>query len=594
MTESHDFPPEERDMMAEDQQSSPGCRSHMVLDLGSSYTVATLYDIVEGQYRLISRGSSLTTAGAPWYDAQSGFRSAVSQIAESTGRSLLNSRGFLISPRRQDGSGVDCFGMVVSAADPLRTILIGLLEDASIASAQKALRTIYSLEVDRFTLSEDRSEHSKLESLLRRDLDLVVIVGGSDGGSDERLLEQVDTLSIGLNLLDEFRRPQVIYAANSDLREQVFEKLDGVANVNLADNVRPSVDFEDLDDVIGLLASTYSSNKVSKIAGIEALKDASTLPVLPTAHAFGGITQFLAAINRGKVVGLDIGSGSTTMVVSNPENVELVVRSDLGLGAPVLNVLKNSGLADIFRWTDGLTRATEVRDVIYNKSLMPQTVPQDSKELVIEQAISSLLAKEATTGLTVGDYLTKGRKLKPIKLLVLRGGILTKSPSPGHPILAVIDGLQPTGVFKVVLDANDILPAMGLLASHNPQLVVQVLDSGSLLDSGWVVVADGQADPGKAVLRLTLEMNGEPTVNREIKYGDLELIPLAPGEVAKMTLRPASNFDVGKGPGQQTKHKVSGGALGLLIDARGRPISIEGDEAKNRSQQQQWLRVIAS
>ena len=594
MIEALELPSEDQDEVVDDRESFPDCRSHLVLDLGSSYTVATLYDIVEGQYRFISRGISLTTAGAPWYDVQRGFRSAVNQVSESTGRILVNSRGFLISPRRHDGSGVDCFGMVVSAAEPLKTLLIGLLEDASLESALRAIRTIYSLEVDRFSLSDDRSEHSKLESLLKREIDLVVIVGGSDGSADERLLEQVDTLSIGLNLLDDFRRPQIIYAANSDLQTQVLEKLDGIANIHLAENVRPTVDYEDLDDIIGLLATAYSVNKVNKIAGIQALSDACTMPVLPAAHAFGGITQYLAAVNRGKVVGLDIGSGSATMVVSDPKNVELVIRSDLGLGEPIVNVLNSNGFADIFKWTDGLTRATEVRDIIYNKSLMPQTLPQDSKELAIEQAISGLLAKEAATGLTVGEHITKGNKLKPIKLLVLRGGILTKSPSPGPPILSVIDGIQPTGVFRVVLDVNDILPAMGLLASHNPQLVVQVLDSNTLLDSGWIVVADGQADLGKAVLRITLEVSGEPADNREIKFGDLVLIQLAPGKVANMTLQPAPNFDVGKGPGQQAKHRISGGVLGLLIDARGRPINIEGDEAYKRKIQQQWMRVVAS
>ena len=74
-----------------------------------------------------------------------------------------------------------------------------------------------------------------------------------------------------------------------------------------------------------------------------------------------------------KVVGLDIGSGSVSLVVSDPDNVDLIVRSDLGLGAPMKNVLKNIGLTDIFGWTDGHTRANEVRDFIFNKSLMVLT-----------------------------------------------------------------------------------------------------------------------------------------------------------------------------------------------------------------------------
>lgn len=594
MTESIDSPSVALDDLKENTKPSPGCRSHLVLDLGVSNTVVTLYDIVEGQYRFISRGSSLTTARAPWFDVNHGFRAAVNQIAESTGRIIINSNGYLICPSRLDGTGIDCFGMVVSAAEPLRTVLLGLLEDVSLASARKALRTIYGLEVDRFSLSDDRSEHSKLESLLKSNIDLAFIVGGSDGGTDDQLLEQVDTLSIGLNLLDDFQRPRVIYAGNIDFREQVSAELSEVSEFYMAENLRPTVDHEELDGVIGLLAATYTRRKVREIPGIEAIIDLSSLPVMPTAHAFGGITEYLAALYDGKVVGLDIGSGSVSLVVSDPDNVDLIVRSDLGLGAPMKNVLKNIGLTDIFGWTDGHTRANEVRDFIFNKSLMAQTVPQNAKELILEQAIAGLLTKEIASGLTTGQHTTENGMLDSIDLLVLRGGILSKSPSPGLPLLAVLDGLQPTGVFKVVLDSHDTLPAMGLLATHNPQLVVQVLDSGVLTDVGWVVVASGQAELGTPVLRLSLEMEGAASVQREIKFGKLVLVPLAAGKVAELTLQPASSFDVGAGRGKRFTRKISGGKFGLLIDARGRPITIKGDEVTRRSHQQQWLKTVSS
>jgi hypothetical protein len=594
MTDSNGSPPEALKNITEDSDPFPGCRSHLVLDLGTCNTVVTLYDFVEGTYRFVSRGSSFTTAGAPWFDVNHGFRAALNQITEHTGRIVVNNNGYLICPSRIDGTGIDCFGMVASAADPLRTVLIGLLEDVSLASGQKALSTIYGLEVDRFSLSDDRSEHSRLESLLKRNVDLAVIVGGSDGGSDTRLLEQVDTLSIGLNLLDDFRRPRVVYGGNVDLQEQVTEALGETTDIYFARNVRPTVDDEELDSIIGLLASIYSSEKIGSLPGVVGIKEMSSLPVLPTAHAFGGITEYLAALYDGRVVGLDIGSGSVSLVVSDPDNVDLIVRSDLGLGAPIVNVLKNIGLTDIFSWTDGQTRATEVRDFIFNKSLMSQTVPQNAKELILEQAIAGLLTKEIASGLTAGTHLSENQILKSIKLLVLRGSILTRSPSHAYPLLAAIDGLQPTGVFKVVLDSHDVLPAMGLLATHNPQLVVQVLDGGVLTDIGWVVVAAGQSELGKPVLRLSMEMEGIAPVQREIKYGDLELIPFSAGKVADLVLQPAAGFDVGGGPGKRYTCKISGGTLGLLIDARGRPISVKGDEVTKRSRQQQWLRTISS
>lgn len=594
MTDSANLTSTPQDTTIEETESSPSCGSHLVVDFGTSYTVATLYDIVDGQYRFISRGSSLTTVGAPWYDVKFGLQVAVNRISESTGRKVLNSQGYLICPSRMDGSGVDCFGIVVSVSDPLKTAFICLMEDPSLQSARKAMKTIYSLEVDHFSISDARSEHDKLESLLTNDIDLALIVGGSDGSTDQRLLEEIHTLSIALSLLDDFRQPQVIYAANSDLSEEVSEELKEETTVVVTENVRPTVDYEEIDDLIGLAASLNLKKKIITVPGLDGIRDPSKLPILPTAHAFGGITEYLASLLEGKVVGLDIGSGSVSLVVSDPGKIDLIVRSDLGLGAPISNILQKQGLADIYSWTDGQTRSTEVRDFILNKSIMPHTLPTENKELVIEQAISGLLTKEIVADLKDSDHLAKNGKLAGIKLLVLRGGILSKSPSIGYPLLAVLDGLQPVGVFRVVLDTADVLPAMGLLAAHNPQLVVQVLDNDVLTDVGWVVVADGQGELGKPAVRLTLELSDGELVKRDIKYGALELIRLPHGQKADLALQPAPNINIGEGPGNASFHKITGGTLGLLIDARGELSSVKGDEVLKRKHQQRWLKVVSS
>jgi hypothetical protein len=456
------------------------------------------------------------------------------------------------------------------------------------------MKTIYSLEVDHFSSSDARSEHDKLESLLTNDIDLAMIVGGSDGSSDRRLLEEIHTLSIALSLLDDFRQPQVLYAANSDLSQEVSDELREETDVIVTDNVRPTVDYEEIDDLIGLIASLNLKKKILTVPGLDGIRDPSKLPILATSHAFGGITEYLASLLEGKVVGLDIGSGSVSLVVSDPGKIDLIVRSDLGLGAPISNILYKKGLMDIYSWTDGQTRSTEVRDFILNKSIMPHTLPQESKELVIEQAIAGQLTKEIAAELKDSDHLSKNGKLAGIKLLVLRGGILSKSPSVGYPLLAVLDGLQPVGVFRVVLDTDDVLPAMGLLAAHNPQLVVQVLDNDVLTEVGWVVVADGQGELGKPVVRLTLQLSDGELIKRDIKYGELAIIRMLPSQQANLALQPAPGINIGEGAGKPSFHKIAGGVLGLLIDARGELSRVKGDEVLKRKHQQQWLKVVSS
>ena len=57
-----------------------------------------------------------------------------------------------------------------------------------------------------------------------------------------------------------------------------------------------------------------------------------------------------------------------------------------------------------------------------------------------------------------------------------------------------------------------------------------------------------------------------------MRFGEIKLLPLGPDEWAKVTIEPARGFDFGAGPGKKITRKVRGGTVGLILDARGRPL----------------------
>jgi hypothetical protein len=60
-----------------------------------------------------------------------------------------------------------------------------------------------------------------------------------------------------------------------------------------------------------------------------------------------------------------------------------------------------------------------------------------------------------------------------------------------------------------------------------------------------------------------------------------------------MTIQLHRQFDLGMGGyGQGGSFAVEGGLAGLVIDARGRPLAMESDPAKNRKSQDDWLTQI--
>jgi len=60
-----------------------------------------------------------------------------------------------------------------------------------------------------------------------------------------------------------------------------------------------------------------------------------------------------------------------------------------------------------------------------------------------------------------------------------------------------------------------------------------------------------------------------------------------------LEIRPARHFDIGLGqPGRGALAEVEGGILGIIIDARGRPLRLPKDETQRQAHIRQWLEEL--
>lgn len=73
----------------------------------------------------------------------------------------------------------------------------------------------------------------------------------------------------------------------------------------------------------------------------------------------------------------------------------------------------------------------------------------------------------------------------------------------------------------------------------------------------------------------------------EIRAGELLTVPVPP-HVHEVRIEPAKTLDMGAGPGKALTVKVKGGEVGLILDARGRPLRWPRPEAKLRCVER-WL-----
>jgi len=576
--------------------SIPDADSFLAVDVGSVSTRAVLFDVVGGRYRFIAMGTSPTTAIAPYRNIGEGVRVALDRIQTVTGRTLIGADEQLIMPVAPDGSGVDRFAATISTGDPLKVVVVGLLDDISLESARRLAATTYSKVVNVFSLNDRRKQDARINTILRLHPNLVVAAGGTDGGASQSVLKLLEAVGLANYLQSPDQRTEVLFAGNQSLKEEVESSLGGVTELHFAPNLRPTLDVEQLDAPQAEMARLFTQLRARQISGVEDLAHWAGGNLLPTASAFGRIVRFQsqAHATRKGVLGIDVGATATTVAAAYAGELSLGVYPQFGLGRCLSELPDQIPLNNMMRWVAADVSEADLRDYLFNKSIHPESLPATADEIAIEQALARQVMQGALKQAAYSfprDVVPPGDGLLPsFEPIITTGSVLAQAPNLAQSVLMMLDGIQPTGITTMVLDQNQIIWALGAAAPVNPALVVQVLDSNSLLHIGTVISPMGNVRAGSPVLRVKVIYDNGQEAGLEVKQGNLEVLPLPAGRVAKLQLQPLHRADIGMGaPGRGGGLRVTGGAMGVIIDARGRPLQLPADRARRQEMFKKWL-----
>ncbi len=574
--------------------------SLLALDIGTINTRALLFDVINGHYRFVAAGSAKTTAGAPFLDAGEGVRMAINRLEELTGRVILGSGDNLITPTRPEGSGVDAVVMTMSAGPPLKVVAVGLLEEVSVESARHLAETTYSNIVGKLSLNDRRKQEIRIDTILKLRPDLIIIAGGIEGGASRSIRKLLEAIGLSNFLLPREQRPQVLYAGNQSMQKEVKESLGSVSDLHFSPNIRPTWEIEQLAPAQQQLTEIFRKIRSKQVLSIRELDGWAHGRMMPTAVAFERVIRFLSKIydpSKG-VLGIDIGASSTTIATAFTGKSSLGVYPQFGLGANLPNLLRYIRLDDIHHWLSEEIPAETIRDYIYNKAAFPASLPATTEELAIEQAITrqvmQLSIKKISSGFPKRIARNRSGILPWFEPVMATGSVLTQAPTHGQSMLMLLDGLQPTGVTTILLDQNNLVSALGAAADVNPLLAIQVLGSNTMLNLGAVIAPVGTARIGTPILRVKITYDDGREANLDVKYGSLEVLSLPMGAVATIRLQPLHRFDVGMGPGRGGRLQVVGGSLGVVIDARGRPLVLNPDPTRRREKIKKWLWTLGS
>ena len=598
-------------------------RSVIATDCGSTTTKAILIERnAAGEYRLTCRGEAPTTVEAPVEDVTRGVVNAVREIQELRGRQFLSDGsaahphgpdGPMILRPEVDGVGTDLYISTSSAGGGLQMMVAGVVANMTAESATRAALGAGAIVMDAIAVNDRRLPHEKIERIRQLRPDMILLAGGTDGGTRKHVVAIAELLRAAQprpRLGAGFDLP-VIYAGNKAVRADVARILEGQVALQVVDNLRPTLESEHLGPARDAIHDVFMEHVMAQAPGYSKLMSWSDAPIMPTPGAMGLIIQALAARDRVHVVGVDIG-GATTDVFSVFDGIfNRTVSANLGMSYSVSNVLAEAGLPAIQRWVPFDLDAAELRDRIGGKMIRPTTIPETLDELKIEQAIArealrlsfvqhkqfAVKLRGGQQARSIADAFAQDASdslvdLMKLDLLVGSGGVLSHAPRRAQSMLMMIDAFQVEGITEIAVDSIFMMPHLGVLSTIHPAAATEVFEKDCLVRLGTCVAPVGHVKAGP-LLTIELKRPGGATTTETLSPGELRLLPLAADEQAPAILIPARHVDVGGGPGARVERTLRGGVVGLVLDGRGRrPMPMPGDRATRARQSAAWSSAL--
>ena len=580
-------------------------------DCGSTTTKAILIEKKNGEYRQTYRGESPTTVEAPFEDVTKGVLNSIQEIEELSGRKILD--GEKIIMKTSDNCGVDAYISTSSAGGGLQMMVAGAIKTMTAESAQRAALGAGAIVMDVLASNDKRLPHQKIERIRQLRPDMILLSGGTDGGTVTHVVELAEYIGaadprprLGMS----YKLP-VLYAGNIDARDKVSEILAEKMDVTITDNLRPTLERENLMPARLEIQNLFLEHVMAQAPGYKKLIEMTSTDIMPTPAAVGQIMRTISKIHNINVIGVDIGGATTDVFSVFGELFNRTVSANYGMSYSISNVLADATLKNVMRWISFDVDEKDVRDRIKNKMIRPTTIPQTLKELKIEQAIarealrlSFAQHKTLAVGLkgvqqtrTISDVFSQQEsgqsiiKMMELDMIVGSGGVLSHAPRRSQSMSMMIDSFQPEGITFISVDSIFMMPHLGVLSTINEQAATEVFEKDCMIYLGTCIAPVGTAKPGTKIMDFKIIM-GEKVFNETINFGELKFYNLSLGEEAEVELNPTRNFDVGKGSGRSMKGKVKGGVVGLVVDGRGRPIVFPQDETERKEKVTEWNKAM--
>jgi len=532
-------------------------------------------------------------------------------VTELTRHQILNPDASGIVVPYDGEVGVDLYCTTSSAGGGLQMMVAGVIKTMTAESANRAALGAGAIVMDVVATNDGRKIYRKIQRIRHLRPDMILLAGGTDGGTIlhvVQLAELIKSADPKARLGVTYKLP-IVYAGNVMARPHIKKLLEETFALDIVDNIRSVLEIENTEPARRAVHELFMEHVMSHAPGYNKLMTWTEVDIMPT-PAGEGVAINLIAKSLGKnTIGVGLG-GATTNVYSiiNGRFVRSV-SANLGMSYSICNVLKETGIENIMRWSPLELDEGEVRNNLRNKMIRPTTIPETLEDLIIEHAV----AREALRlglehhktiatrlkgiktvsaferGMTSQEMIETDVDMKNIRIIAGTGGLLSHSPRRIQSSIILTDAFQPEGVTMLFQDSVFMMPHLGVLSTVYPEAAWQIFDKDCLVRLGSVIAPSGIGRETETVFDIEMEMPDGETLKEQVKWGELKRINLGENQIAKGRITPTKRFDMGEGRGKEIITNVEGGVVGVILDGRGRPLSLPEESEERRRKLLEWF-----
>ena len=265
---------------------------------------------------------------------------------------------------------------------------------------------------------------------------------------------------------------------------------------------------------------------------------------------------------------LDVTGASSSLVFAAPGAAVVAAHSRMGVGPGADRVVARAGLDRVRRWIPRPIDAPALLERVFNRARWPDAVATSPLTLALEMS----LAREALAHL-VRDARRAGMDVAAMRnaQTVVATGDLARFPRPAQTALVVLDGVGFESAQLVARELADALVVQGAIGTRSSTADI----TGTVENVSLALTLA----PKRTTSVTIADANG--TVQERVAKGALFLVPTS--GTAQVTVS-----------GPVARYSGEALSLGVIVDARGRPLELPQRDAERIPTIARWYSALAA